>query len=243
MHWLRTIHAFCIIKTDRQMDHSEGKGVLVNNNSLYENYYVCYASVYDLNELTLSNQNKTDYINELDRVTNVIKRFEKVFYHQALETCKISVHLNLFSNYFILSFKSSESTNEYNRTVFDKIQKDLCDIQYWFSLHDVWINGGIAYGPFYNSGDINIGPALVNAVLASKDKRKPFIYLHDSIQQTDYDYIDWMFECFSNDKDQIAPVRISIRKTSCKHFSGYSNKYSEIKTYFKETVLKLGVKK
>ena len=136
----------------------------------YSEGYVCFlraSQMEDLIEESVYDECKLDALKKVVLAYGKMQsEYESKSHH--LDN-GLKVHLSLFSNqFFIFCIQDTESDvdhmDEHLKFVLDEVRQVLS----FFQKEKVALEGGIAYDKIYHSGNINIGPAVVKAVLAAK---------------------------------------------------------------------------
>lgn len=148
----------------------------------YSKGYVCYLRASQMNDLIKESVCDKQILGVLKKIEtayqSIMRKFESR--HSGADDV-LKVHSSLFSNeMFIFYLQSNENVagiiEDELRFVLDDILELLTD----FRKESVTLEGGITYDDVYHSGNINIGPAIVKAVLA-KPKMESGIWLDKKI--------------------------------------------------------------
>lgn len=149
---------------------------------LYSQGYVCYLQASQMNDLIEKSALNEHALGALEKVARIFQKKQREFEHRydCLDN-GIRVHSSLFSNEMIISYvHSNENGTGIMEGPLKFVLNDICDLLDYFRKEGITLEGGIAYDDVYSSGNINIGPAIVKAVLA-KPKTESGIWLDKEI--------------------------------------------------------------
>lgn len=144
--------------------------------------YVCYLRASQMNDLIEKSVCDEQIFDVLKTTATVPQRILQEFERSHSDVDDgLKMYFSLFSNeMFIFYLHQNEKdvglTEDELRFVLDDIRELLTD----FHRESVTLEGGISYDDVYHSGNINIGPAIVKAVLA-KPKTASGIWLDKEI--------------------------------------------------------------
>ena len=148
----------------------------------YSKGYVCYLRASQMNDLIEESVFDERKLGILKRVASTYGKMQSEYESKshALDN-GLKVHLSLFSNEMFISYIQDNESDaglmeEQLKFVLDEVRQVLS----FFQKEKVALEGGISYDNVYYSGNINIGSAVVKAVLTAKKGEKG-VWLDDSI--------------------------------------------------------------
>lgn len=148
----------------------------------YSKGYVCYLRASQMNDLIKKSVFDERKLDVLKRVASAYGKMQGEYESKSHTLDNgLKVHLSLFSNEMFISYiQDNESDvglmDEQIKFVLDEVRQVLS----FFQKEKVALDGGISYDKVYHSGNINIGPAVVKAVLTAKKGGKG-VWLDDSV--------------------------------------------------------------
>lgn len=148
----------------------------------YSKGYVCYLRASQMNDLIEESVYDERKLVILKRVASAYGKIQGE-YESKIHTSDngLKMHLSLFSNEMFITYVQTNESDagimqEQLKFVLDEVRQVLS----FFQKEKVALEGGISYDKVYHSGNINIGPAVVKAVLTTKKGEKG-VWLDDSI--------------------------------------------------------------
>ena len=166
--------------------------------SFYSKGYVCYLRARKMNDIIEKSIHKRKAIMSLRRIAAAYEKVQCEYNHSSHTNYDgLKVHALLFSNEMIISFVSSADKGFQESDLLYVID-DIRRLIAYFAAEGVTLEGGVSYGELYISGNINIGPAIVKAVLI-KPKGESGVWMDTEIMK----YIeskDAFSDCFVGTK-------------------------------------------
>ena len=148
----------------------------------YSKGFVCYLRASQMNDLIEKSVYGEFELDAIKKIASTYETIQSEFESRSIvEDNGLEVYSSLFSNEMFISYvQSNENETGITEAQLKYVLDDVCKVLSFFQKEEVTMEGGISYDEVYHSGNINIGPAIVKAVLTTQ-KGKKGIWLDDNI--------------------------------------------------------------
>ena len=148
----------------------------------YSKGYVCYLRASQMNDLIKKSVYDEHELGVLKKIASAYEKIQGEYDSKIHNSDNgLKTHLSLFSNeMFITYVQTKESDVGLMQEQLKRVLDEVRQVVSFFQNEKVALEGGISYDKVFHMGNINIGPAVVKAVLAAKKGEKG-VWLDDNI--------------------------------------------------------------
>lgn len=140
----------------------------------YSKGYVCYLRASQMNDLIEKSVYDEHELGVLKKIASAYEKIQGEYDSKIYNSDNgLKMHLSLFSNeMFITYVQTKESDVGLMQEQLKRVLDEVRQVVSFFQNEKVALGGGISYDKVFHRGNINIGPAVVKAVLAAKKEKR-----------------------------------------------------------------------